>query len=182
MLVVKGWNPHSISDNSKYDNYVQLRSSTGWLDAPFTVNRCAGSWQQHQYWTPLSVSLVLLNNCTQSAPQLNCSETSPACFWGLVADRWRHRNRSKRKTLCGGEGSYRGLRVEGRGAMLERVGTVAFRGGGGGSLTHAPHWLDGPWSSLWGNNAVFDKDDVNHYSLLALERMRTQNEGMTVEW
>lgn len=32
--------------------------------------------------------------------------------------------------------------------MLERVGAVAVRGGGGRSLTHTSHRLDGPRSSL----------------------------------
>ena len=35
--------------------------------------------------------------------------------------------------LRGGEGSYRGLGVEGGGAMLEGVGTVGVRSGGGGA-------------------------------------------------
>lgn len=44
--------------------------------------------------------------------------------------------------------------------MLERVGTVAVRSGGGGSLTHAPHWVDGPRSSLWGeeNTVIYSGD------------------------
>lgn len=43
--------------------------------------------------------------------------------------------------------------------MLERVGTVAVRSGGGASLTHTAHWVDGPRSGLWGENAVIYKDD-----------------------
>lgn len=77
---------------------------------------------------------------------MNFSETPSARLWGP-----RNANESGRKTtLCGGEGSYRGLGVEGRGAMLERVWTVAVRSGGGGSLTHTAHWVDGPRSRLWG--------------------------------
>lgn len=63
----------------------------------------------------------------------------------------RHRAESGEKTaLCGGEGSYRGLGVEGGGAMLEGVRTVAVRGGGGRTLPHAPDWLDGTRSCLQG--------------------------------
>lgn len=52
--------------------------------------------------------------------------------------------------------------------MLERVGAVAVRGGGGGSLTHTAHRLDGPRSSLrGGRKAVFYKDDFHNYSLVA---------------
>lgn len=44
--------------------------------------------------------------------------------------------------------------------MLERVGTVAVRSGGGGPLAHTAHWVDGPWSGLWGGgNELIDKDD-----------------------
>lgn len=68
---------------------------------------------------------------------------------GVVGLCRRHRAKSGYKTaLCGGEGSYRGLGVERGGAMLEGVGTVAFRGGGGGTLPHAPDWLDGTRSCL----------------------------------
>lgn len=59
-------------------------------------------------------------------------------------------SREKNKTvLCGGgEGSYRGLGVEGGGAMLERVGTVAFWSGRRGTLPHAADWLDSTRSRL----------------------------------
>lgn len=68
---------------------------------------------------------------------------------GLCRQSRQHRAKSGYKTaLCGGEGSYRGLGVERGGAMLEGVGTVAFRGGGGGTLPHAPDWLDGTRSCL----------------------------------
>lgn len=43
--------------------------------------------------------------------------------------------------------------------MLERVGTVAVRSGGGGSLTHTAHWVDGSRPRLWGGNALIYKDD-----------------------
>lgn len=81
-------------------------------------------------------------------------ETPPACLRGSA------NRRGRRTRLCGGEGSYRGLGAEGGGAMLERVGTVAVRSGGGGSLTHAPHWVDGPRSSLWGeeNTVIYSGD------------------------
>lgn len=61
----------------------------------------------------------------------------------------RHRAESGENTaLCGGEGPYRGLGVEGGGAMLEGVRTVALRCARGGALPHAPHWLDGTRSCL----------------------------------
>lgn len=77
-----------------------------------------------------------------SASLLYRCETPLGCFGAVQA-------KSGYKTaLCGGEGSYRGLGVDGGGAMLEGVGTVTLRGGGGGSLPHAPDWLDGAWSCL----------------------------------
>lgn len=63
----------------------------------------------------------------------------------------RHGAASGQKTaLCGGggEGSYRGLGVEGGGAMLEGVRTVAVRSGGGGTLPRAADGLDGTRPSL----------------------------------
>lgn len=73
----------------------------------------------------------------------------------LLWDTWGvfgavHSERGHKTALCGGggEGSYRGLGVEGGGAMLEGVRTVAVRGGGGGALPHAPDGLDGTRSCL----------------------------------
>lgn len=45
--------------------------------------------------------------------------------------------------LCYGEGSYRGLGVEGGGAMLEWVGAVSIWSGGRGSGLHSADRLDG---------------------------------------
>lgn len=45
--------------------------------------------------------------------------------------------------LRGGEGSYRGLGVDGGGAMLEGVGAVSFRGGRGWARPRPPDRLDG---------------------------------------
>lgn len=39
--------------------------------------------------------------------------------------------------------------------MLEGVGTVAIRGGGGGSLPHAPDWLYGTRSRLEREQIIF---------------------------
>lgn len=92
----------------------------------------------------------------------------------------RQANRRGRRTgPCGGggEGSYRGLGAEGGGAMLERVGTVAVRSGGGGALAHAAHWVDGPRSGLWRRKKQEFTPKIPDSSLLASERMRTQNEG-----
>lgn len=71
--------------------------------------------------------------------------------WELSTQSGRLGAESGYKTaLCGGggEGSYRGLGAEGGGAMLEGVWTVAVRGGGGGTLPHAPDGLDGSRSRL----------------------------------
>lgn len=75
---------------------------------------------------------------------------------GLCTQRRRHRAESGQKTaLCGGEGSYRGLGVEGGGAMLEGVRTVSVWSGGGGTLPHAPDWLDGTRSCLERKQNIF---------------------------
>lgn len=77
-------------------------------------------------------------------------------FLRLCSQSRRHRADSGLKTaLCGGEGSYRGLGVEGGGAMLEGVWTVAVRGGGGGTLPHAADWLDGTGSRLERKQTTF---------------------------
>lgn len=39
--------------------------------------------------------------------------------------------------------------------MLEGVWTVAVRGGGGGTLPHAPDWLDGTRSRLERKQIIF---------------------------
>lgn len=54
----------------------------------------------------------------------------------------------ERTALRGGEGSYRGLGVEGGGAMLKGVGAVAVWCGGRVAGPNTPHWLDGTWSRL----------------------------------
>lgn len=68
-------------------------------------------------------------------------------FWKL---RWHRAESGEKTALCGGEGSYRGLGVEGGGAMLEGVWTVAVRIDGGSTWPHTPDWLDGAWSRLRG--------------------------------
>lgn len=61
----------------------------------------------------------------------------------------QHRAESGQRTaLRGGEGSYRGLGVEGGGAMLKGVGTMAVRCGRGGARPHTSNWLNGARSRL----------------------------------
>lgn len=153
-LVVNGWKTLSVPENCYCDKFclaLQLNAGAG----------CG--------FGALGSLRVVSNQHPCSGAQ---RRLQPVCGGHLLT------NKSGRKTtLCGGEGSYRGLGVEGRGAMLERVGTVAIRSGGGGSLTHTPHWMDGPRPGLWGKMHSFTKM-ICVCSLLILERTMTQNERM----
>lgn len=73
--------------------------------------------------------------------------------FGAVQSEQMAQSREKNKTVLflsggGGEGSYRGLGVEGGRAMLKRVGTVAFWSGRRGTVPHAADWLDSTRSRL----------------------------------
>lgn len=79
--------------------------------------------------TPLFISLVLLNNCAQSASLLNCSETSPVCFRG--AGRWQPEARKHEWTenntmwwwgVLQRSGSWRGRGHAGKGWGCGRPG------------------------------------------------------------
>lgn len=62
-------------------------------------------------------------------------------------------------TLRGGEGSYKGLRVDGGGAMLEGIGTaVPIRSGWRGDRPPATtgEGLDGTWPCLEGKTTTKD--------------------------
>lgn len=50
--------------------------------------------------------------------------------------------------------------------MLEGVGTVALRSGGGGTLPHAPDWLDGTRSRL-DRKQIFHTRDESSFVLIA---------------
>lgn len=53
--------------------------------------------------------------------------------------------------------------------MLEGVRTVAVRGGRGGSLPHAPDWLDGTWSRLERKQKILHTRDQSSQFVLLIQ-------------
>lgn len=80
-----------------------------------------------------------------------------ALLFFVFLSRQHDANSGEKPALRGGEGSYRGLGVEGGGAMLKGVGAVAVGRGGRGGGPNSPHWLDGTRSRLEGRQILLLK-------------------------
>lgn len=116
----------------------------------YTSNLCAWRPQAQLPWAslPFFGSWLIQKQNHHAVIICICSTAVRRCYTPCECF-GQHRARSRWKTaLRGGEGSYRGLGVEGGGAMLEGVRTVAVWSGRRGTRPYTPNWLNGTRSCL----------------------------------